>query len=675
MTSYRVGWLSSAILCAIVVIPTLGCSGDVEHLVEPSSVALSALSGCREVDSSGTWWNQDFPDQAGQFTVELDATPSADALDAVVGLSAGEAQGFTALAAIVRFNDAGMIDVRAGSGYRADVPYAYAAGHRYHLRIAVNVSAHSYTVAVLEGSGAYTTIATAYPFRTEQANAARLNHVAGEVDSAAGPLEVCGVSVILPNAGTCVTAHAGDGFVGLPLPDAMGYETVLFTAQASGTDIDAVFGLSAGPATRFSDLAAAVRFAPSGRLDVRDGGGYRADLSNAYTTTAVRLRMISDLTTHTYSVFQDTAGLPPADVLEIARQFRFRTEQAGATHLDHLGVIVDGDHGSAIICATASVPSNVLYSREGGWTAVPFANDEALLSNGATTSHVDATGHLLATLDHSGVLATDALGNAYLASIANETLTVEKYARPLALQWSTTFDTATLIRGIVGLPDGSAVVAVRTSSDPTTTQVLRFAPDGSIASTQTIPGAVRAIDGDRAFTVLLDSDNQTLRIAAYSLDGTLIWERTFAGSASISAIAVGPAHDLIFGGEFFTAIDFGGGPLRLVRTDDGPVNGYVAKLSSTGEHVFSTRTGYTSLVGIATNGQRIAMSGTRRTQFFYLQLAVFDANRSPGENAQLFDNGRGGAVAMSPSGRLWWSFEDQFRLFAAFPYMLALQPR
>jgi len=61
----------------------------------------------------------------------------------------------------------------------------------------------------------------------------------------------------------------------------------------------------------------------------------------------------------------------------------------------------------------------------------------------------------------------------------------------------------------------------------------------------------------------------------------------------------------------------------------------------------------------------------RRTQFYYKQLAVFDANRAPGEVAQLFDNGRGGDVALSPSGRIWWSFAEQFQLFSAFDYMLS----
>jgi hypothetical protein len=674
MTSYRVCWVPSAILCAAVAIPTLGCSGDVESVAEPAGATPSAISSCNAIDAGGAWWNQDFPEQSGSFTVELDATPSADAQDTVVGLSAGEAASFTALAVIVRFNDAGSVDVRDGSGYRADTAYAYAAGHRYHIQIKVSVSAHRYSVAIREGSADYTTIATSYAFRTEQASATRLAHAAGKVDSATGSLDVCGVSVILAGGGTCMTVHAGDGFVSLPLHDATGYETLVFTAQPSGTDVDAVFGLSAGPATSFSDLAAAVRFAPSGTIDVRDGDGYRADMSRTYSATPARMWMVSDLTTHTYSVFEYVGMPPPADVFELARQFRFRTEQAGATHLDHLSAVVDGDHGSAVICATVSVPGNVMYSREGRWTVAPLANDDAVMTDGTTTTSVDAAGHVLATVDASGRLATDALGDAYLARIANDALTVEKYGPPLALAWRTTSSVASSssIRAIAGLPDGSAAVAVGTFSDPTTIQVLRFAPDGSIAATLTLPGSAVVIDDDR--TVTAWNDNGTLRIAAHTADGAPIWERAFTGQASITAMALEPDHELVFGGNFQNGIDFGGGPLMVVRTDDGVVDGFVAKLSSTGEHVFSTRLDYTSVTGIATNGVRTAVSGTRRTQFFYLQLKVFDADHAPSSGAQLFDNGRGGPVAMSPSGRIWWSFDEQFYLFAAFPYLLAYGP-
>jgi hypothetical protein len=203
--------------------------------------------------------------------------------------------------------------------------------------------------------------------------------------------------------------------------------------------------------------------------------------------------------------------------------------------------------------------------------------------------------------------------------------------------------------------------------------VLRTTPEGAVSSSVTLPGSAVVIDGDRTLTAW--NDPNTVWIAAYAADGTVIWERAFAGRAFVSVMAVDPAHALVFGGEFQAPIDFGSGPLRSQQTDDGLVNGYVVKLTSTGDHVFSGRLGINSVSGIATNGIRIAVSGTRRTQFFYLQLKVFDANTAPPDSAQLTDNGRGGGVAMSPSGRIWWTFEDQFQLFTAFPYMLAYKPR
>jgi hypothetical protein len=666
--------LSSAILCASVAILPLGCSEDVQSAVEPSSTGPSALSGCTAVDADGAWWNEGFPEQSGRFRVELDATPSADGLDAVVGVSAGEAAGFTALAAIVRFNADGMIDVRDGSGYRANAAYPYAAGHRYHLLILIDTSAHTYRVSVREGAGAFTEIATAYGFRTEQASVTRLDHVAAKVDSAAGPLAICDVTVTPLTNGSCLTVRAGDGFVSVPLPDAVAYEALTLSVQPSHRDLDAVIGLSDGPATAFSDLAAAVRLAPNGTFDVRDGDSYRADVSRAYPTTTSTLRLISDLTTHTYSVFLNGPLSSQGDVFEVARQFRFRTEQASATHLDRLSAIIDGDHGSVVICITVSVPANVVYSREGPWTAAPFASDGAVLSNGATTTRVDAAGHTLATVDRGGWVAADALGNAYLARVAGGTLTVDKYAAPLAMQWSTAtaVGTSSALRAFAGLPDGSAAVAVGSFSQPPTVQVLRFAPGGAVGAPLTLPGSAAVIDGDR--TVTAWSEGETVRIAAYAADGALIWQRAFAGRAFVNAMAVDPAHAVVFGGEFQTAIDFGSGPLQPRQTDDGAVNAYVVKLTSSGDHVFSGRIGFNSISGIATNGVRIAVSGTRRTQFFYLQLKVFDASTAPSDSAQLFDNGRGGPVAMSPSGRVWWTFEDQFQLFSAFPFMLAYTP-
>ena len=93
-----------------------------------------------------------------------------------------------------------------------------------------------------------------------------------------------------------------------------------------------------------------------------------------------------------------------------------------------------------------------------------------------------------------------------------------------------------------------------------------------------------------------------------------------------------------------------------------------------GRTCFSTRIGASTVAGVATNGPRIAVSGTTRTQFFYKQLVVFDADHPPSiDIGQLSDNGRGGPVAMSPSGRVWWTFEEQFQLFTSVPYLFAFK--
>jgi hypothetical protein len=325
------------------------------------------------------------------FHAEFDVTPSASGIDAVVGLGDGSASSYTQLVAIVRFNPSGTIDARAGSEYRADVMWPYQAGVRYHIRLDLDVRTHTYSVWLRNDSGPYTAIARGYPFRTEQAGVARLNNVASKVDSAGGAVKISGFQVVADatTADGCLIVTAGDGFVRAPLPDATVLDTVLFEATPGGPNIDAVIGLSAGPAASFSDLAPAVRFAPGGFIDARDGDVYRADVSWPYRANTLDVRMIADLTSHTYSAFVRDASFER----ELARQYRFRTQQGAVTHLDHLFAIVDSPQGSVTICRIHGSPSTgVAYSREGKYAVLPLAGDQALISDGVTTQRLDARG-------------------------------------------------------------------------------------------------------------------------------------------------------------------------------------------------------------------------------------------------------------------------------------------
>ena len=611
--------------------------------------------------------------------MEFDATPSTAGLDAVIGLASGAAAGFTALAAIVRFNASGSIDVRDGDTYHAIFDMPYSAGTTYHIRIDLDVRTRRYSVFVLLGT--YTAIARDYAFRTEQAGATVLNDIASKVDGASGSVAVCGLAVIADatTADGCVVASAGDGFVTQPVRDASVVGTVTFRATPSDPGIDGVIGQSAGAPATFSDLATAVRFSPAGVIDARDGDTYRSDFNMGYSARSFDIRMTSDVTSHTYSVFLGSSGAS-----ELARQYRLRPTQAAATHLDHVSVIVDGPTGSVALCSvTSAASSGVAYSREGGYAVAPLPGDAAVISDGVTTQRLDAAGKTVAQIADGGELAVDALGNAFVASIASATpavatLSVRKYDPGLALRWTAS---ASLLAGsriqmVATDAAGNVLIGAAASADGSVT-ATEFTADGAFASELSAPGDAVGIDGDQA--VVAWNDSGTLRITRYNLDGGIAWSRGFTGRAAITQITADPHHAVLFGGELIDSIDFGGGALPLRSNPDGTIDGFFVLLSQAGDHLLSRTVGQSQVNGLATNGENIAVSGVLRTQLHHLALAQFGTNgrsfstgfSSLGINAE--ELGDGGRVAIGPSGRIWWNLSSKFPVIVGFPYLLVTQ--
>lgn len=645
-----------------------------------SADQAAALDACSPVaEAGGPWWNQGFPDQTRRFHVEFDATPSAVGLDAVIGLASGPAADFPALAAIVRFNASGSIDVRDGDTYHAIFNMPYSAGTTYHIRIDLDVRTRKYSVFVLLGT--YVAIARDYAFRTEQAGATVLGDIASEVDGASGSIAVCGVTVVADptTADGCVVASAGDGFITQPVADASVVGTVTFQATPSAPGIDGVIGQSAGVPAAFSDLATAVRFSPAGVIDVRDGDTYRSDLNFSYSARSFDMRMTSDVTSHTYSVFVGSSSAS-----EIARQYRFRTTQAAATHLDHVSVIVDGPTGSVTLCALASTASSgIAYSREGGYAVAPLPGDAAVISDGVTTQRLDAAGKTVAQVADGGELAVDALGNAFVASIASTTstvatLSVRKYDPGLALLWtaSATLIAGSQIQAVASDAGGDVLVGAAAPADGSVT-VTRFTAGGAFASELSVPGNAVGVDGDQALVAWNDSG--TLRITRYNLDGAVVWSRGFTGRAEITQITADPNHAVLFGGELDDSIDFGGGALPLHSIPDGPVNGFFVLLSQAGDHLMSRTVEQSQVNGLASNGENIVVSGVLRTQLHHLALAQFGTNGrsfSTGLNSQGASGeelGTGGRVAIGASGRLWWNLSSNFPVLSGFPYLVVTQ--
>ncbi|HEY6443998.1 MAG TPA: hypothetical protein VIY66_11745, partial [Candidatus Acidoferrales bacterium] len=87
----------------------------------------------------------------------------------------------------------------------------------------------------------------------------------------------------------------------LPQPQTGAFR-IEFDATPASTGIDGVIGLSSGPASNYSNLAAIVRFNATGTIDARNGAAYTAATAIAYSAgTTYHFILDVNLAAHTYN--------------------------------------------------------------------------------------------------------------------------------------------------------------------------------------------------------------------------------------------------------------------------------------------------------------------------------------------------------------------------------------
>jgi hypothetical protein len=140
--------------------------------------------------------------QTGSFTAEWDVTvvPGTNTkTDAVVGLTATSANNYdwADFAVAIRFGTTGYVEARNGGSYAATTTLQYSTGTRYHLRAAVDVATHKYSVWVTPaGSATETQIANNYDFRTMTTMPTSLGYSAARVQTGnVLPLKVCNFAI------------------------------------------------------------------------------------------------------------------------------------------------------------------------------------------------------------------------------------------------------------------------------------------------------------------------------------------------------------------------------------------------------------------------------------------------------------------------------------------------
>ena len=166
----------------------------------------AAQSGCVTAVSGGSWQSTTFAAQAGRFTAEFDATPSASPINAVVGLSQGAQTAYAGFGCLARFNPSGDIDARNGGAYGAGSVIPYTGGVTYHFRLTVDVPAHAYSIFVTPPASSEQTVGSNFAFRTEQAGVTTLDNRGAFISATpAGTTTVCNLT-ITPAAATDVGA-------------------------------------------------------------------------------------------------------------------------------------------------------------------------------------------------------------------------------------------------------------------------------------------------------------------------------------------------------------------------------------------------------------------------------------------------------------------------------------
>ncbi|MBP2830831.1 discoidin domain-containing protein [Aquimarina sp. U1-2] len=126
--------------------------------------------------STISWKNNGFQDQRDTFTASWDMLANSNYMDGVVGLSKGNANKYSDLACIVRFNADGMLDARNGSQYTADTEIPYIKNKTYSVRLEIDVKQHKYSIYVTPPGAAEIRLGKDYRFRTEQQAVTALNN-------------------------------------------------------------------------------------------------------------------------------------------------------------------------------------------------------------------------------------------------------------------------------------------------------------------------------------------------------------------------------------------------------------------------------------------------------------------------------------------------------------------
>jgi hypothetical protein len=526
------------------------------HLgANPASTTASTQS----LAVGSSWNNTTVPSESSPFELAFDATPNQNDENVVIGLSNGTASAYTDLAAIVRFNPTGQIDVRNGANYQADATVNYTAGTSYQFQLDIDPTTQDYNVYVTPAGGSAILLAQNYAFRSEQSDTSTLTNLGGY--GLVGSAAVTGISLI-PTQNIAISSSWNN----TTLASESGPFQLSFDATPAQNDENVVMGLSGNAAGGYTDLAAIVRFNPNGQIDVRNGSDYYADATVNYTAgTNYAFTMVVDPTTQTYSVYVTPDG---GSQILLAQNYAFRTEQANTTTLNNFGGY--GLDGAAEVTnigitpialgglsATASSASEIDLSWNStsgvqGFNILRSTDDQTFTQIGTvgatTTTYADTTVgnsttyyYEVEAYNAAGVLSASSVGSATTPGTDTDTGTSSSSGtgtNPPPAVTSDVVVSGTLLNG-VAMP-GPNNTGPTDPNNLTPSGSLVITTPGTIIQNLAISGTIQIYAPDVTIEncTITDSDessndgNDALIYAAAGTDGLIVENCTLTGGGS-----------------------------------------------------------------------------------------------------------------------------------------------
>ena len=394
------------------------------------------------------------------------------------------------------------------------------------------------------------------------------------------------ITVTASNNGPCATSSSA--WQNQPLPAHTGSFTVGFDSTPDGNNIDAVTGLSNGPASGYESLAAIVRFNSAGFIDARNGADYASASPIPYTAgTSYHVRLVVNLATHTYSTYVTPKG--SAETI-VGLNYAFRSEQASVTSLTNWAL--KDESGTAAVCrlvvsnASDSTPpsqptglaktGSTLTSVSLGWAASTddvgvagysvFVNGAPVATTPATTFTVG--GLFCGTSYTVAVDAYDAAGNHSLRS----SIFVVTAACP-----DTTAPTVSITGPAAGATVSGTVSVAASASDDVAVGSVEFWIDGVNRVTDTTAPYSYSwdttVEGNGSHTILVKAFDSSGNSAGASITVTASNNGPCATSSSAWQNQPLPAHTGSFTVGFDSTPD-GNNIDAVTGLSNGPASGY-----------------------------------------------------------------------------------------------------